>query len=437
MSGTPTLPHLRNLGTVDDIAQRQAWRFLERLVAAVILVLLGYRLNLPYGLTLGYVAALAFLPVWFRVATARRAGALVYSLGGITAISGVLLGIYSSQDHEISPNSAMISLMLLVGILAGAGVLLWARTLMRTGWAVTFFGLGMLLHVTPGSESFALNPWKFGFGLPAMVIALGLASLSGRRWAEALALIALCATSALNDSRSAFAILMLALLAVVWQARPRSANGKTSSVATVVAVGAMGYVVYAFGQALILDGYLGEDTQERSLRQVETSGSILLGSRPELGATAGLMGDRIIGFGLGAVPTSRDILAAKEGMSQLGYDPNNGYVERYMFGSRFELHSVVGDLWADFGIPGLIFAAVLIGVIIVIFSRLLTDGRASALLVFVVVQSAWNLLFAPLYSAVPTFILLLGLLLSREDRVIDATPPISVVEAARRSVRPR
>ncbi|KQO01869.1 MULTISPECIES: hypothetical protein [unclassified Arthrobacter] len=412
-----TPSHLRDLTTHDDVARGQAWKFLERLVAAAVLILLGYRFNLPYGLTIGYVAALALLPVWIRVATAQRAGALVYFLGAVTAISGVLLGVYSSQDHVISPNAGMISLMLLVGILAGAGALLWARTLMRTGWAVTFFGLGMLLHVTPGSESFALNPWKFGFGLPAMVIALGLASLTGRRWAEALALIALCATSALNDSRSAFAILMLTLLAVLWQGRPRSATGKTSSVATVIAVGAMGYVVYAFGQALILDGYLGEDTQERSLRQVETSGSILLGSRPELGATAGLMGDRVLGFGLGAVPTPGDILAAKEGMTRLGYDPNNGYVERYMFGSRFELHSVVGDLWADFGIPGLIFAAVLIGVIIVMFSRLLTDGRASALLVFVVVQSAWNLFFAPLYSAVPTLMLLLGLLLAREDTV--------------------
>lgn len=412
-----TPSHLRDLTTHDDVARRQAWNFLERLVAATVLILLGYRFNLPYGLTIGYVAALALLPVWIRVATAQRAGALVYFLGAVTAISGVLLSVYSSRDHVISPNAGMISLMLLVGILAGAGVLLWARTLMRTGWAVAFFGLGMLLHVTPGSESFALNPWKFGFGPPAMVIALGLASLTGRRWAEALALIALCATSALNDSRSAFAILMLSLLAVVWQGRPRSATGKTSSLATVIAVGAMGYIVYAFGQALILDGYLGEDTQERSLRQVETSGSILLGSRPELGATAGLMGDRVVGFGLGAVPTPGDILAAKEGMTRLGYDPNNGYVERYMFGSRFELHSVVGDLWADFGIPGLIFAAVLIGVIIATFSRLLTDGRASALLVFVVVQSAWNLFFAPLYSAVPTFMLLLGLLLARQDTV--------------------
>jgi hypothetical protein len=411
-----TAAHLRNISTTDDVARHQAWKTAERVIAAVVLVVLGYRFNLPYGLTAGYVAALALLPVWIRIATARPAGVLIYALGVLTAGSGALLAVYSAQDHAMSLNSGLISLLLLVGILAGAGVLLWARTLMRTGWAVALFGLGMLLSISPGSSTFAANAWKFEIGPAATVIALGLATLTGRRWTEALVLILLCATSALNDSRSAFAILMLALLAVAWQSRPRSANGRTSAAATVAAIGAMGYTVYAFGQALILDGYLGEDTQERSLRQVETSGSILLGSRPELGATAGLMADRVIGFGLGVVPGAGDVLTAKAGMAELGYDPNNGYVERYMFGSRFELHSVIGDLWADFGIAGVLYAAVLAGVVVVIFSRLLTDGRASAIVVFLVVQSGWNLFFSPLYSSVPSFILLLGLLLGDDTR---------------------
>lgn len=408
-------PHLRDLQTTDDVARRQAWRIVERVVAAVVLVVLGYRYNLPFGLTAGYIAALALLPVWIRIPAARRSGVLVYALGALTAISGVLLAVHTSQDHAVSINSALISLMLLVGILAGAGVLLWARTLMRTGWAVVFFGLGMLLSISPGSATFVTNAWKFEIGPAATVIALGLATLAERRWTEAVALILLCATSALNDSRSAFAILMLTLLAVAWQSRPRSATGRTSAAATVVAIVAMGYVVFAFGQALILDGYLGEDTQERSLRQVETSGSILLGSRPELGATAGLMADRVIGFGVGVVPSGADILTAKAGMAELGYDPDNGYVERYMFGSRFELHSVIGDLWADFGLLGLLYTGVLAVVVVVIFSRLLTDGRASAALVFLVVQSGWNLFFSPLYSSVPSFILLFGLLLANDD----------------------
>ncbi len=427
-------PHLRALQTTDDAARQQAWKTVERGIAAVVLFVLGYRYNLPVGLTVGYVAALALLPVWIRIATARRAGVLVYALGVLTALSGVLLAAYSSQDHAVSTNSALISLMLLVGTLAGAGVLLWARTLMQTGLAVAFFGLGMLLSISPNSSTFASNAWKFEIGPAATVLVLGLASLTGRRWTEAMALILLCATSALNDSRSAFAILMLALLAVVWQARPRAADGRTSAAVTVVAIGAMGYIVYAFGQALILDGYLGEDTRERSLRQVATSGSILLGSRPELGATAGLMAERGMGYGLGVVPSAGDILAAKAGMAELGYDPNNGYVERYMFGSRFELHSVIGDLWADFGIMGILYAAVLTGVVVMTSSRLLADGRASAILVFLVVQSGWNLFFSPLYSSVPSFILLLGLLLATADRPV-ASLLVASASGERRSSR--
>lgn len=404
----------------NDVGRRSSTNF-ERAIAVVVLLLLGYRLNLPLGLTAGYVAALALLPVWIRLATVRGAGMVIYAGGLLTSACGILLAVYSASDHVVSQNSARISLLLLVGTLAGAGVVLWACSLMRPGWVVSLFGLGMLLSVSPGSETFATNAWKFELGPAVTVICLGLASLTRRRRVETIVLVLLATTSALNDSRSAFAILLLALLAVAWQARPRLASGRSSASATVLAIAAMGYIVYAFGQALILDGYLGQDTQARSLRQIATSGSILLGSRPELGSTAALMQDRAMGFGVGIVPGGHDILVAKAGMADLGYDPNNGYVERYMFGSRFELHSVTGDLWADFGIVGLLYTAVLVGVVIRIFSRLLADGTASAILVFLMVQSGWDLLFSPLYSSVPSLMLLLGLLLAHNVRV--PSPP--------------
>ena len=39
-------------------------------------------------------------------------------------------------------------------------------------------------------------------------------------------------------------------------------------------------------------------------------------------------------------------------MSALNYDPNNGYVEQYLFGQGYEVHSVLGDLWIHFGVAG-------------------------------------------------------------------------------------
>src|SRR3712207_9122030 len=44
----------------------------------------------------------------------------------------------------------------------------------------------------------------------------------------------------------------------------------------------------------------------------------------------------------------------KAGMAQIGYQPNNGYVETYMFGGQFKLHSVIGDAWAYFGVAGIL-----------------------------------------------------------------------------------
>ena len=71
-----------------------------------------------------------------------------------------------------------------------------------------------------------------------------------------------------------------------------------------------------------------------------------------MAATRALFVHDPLGFGLGIIPSLTDITVAKTGMSAINYQPDNGYVERYMFGTQFEVHSVTGDLWALFGIPG-------------------------------------------------------------------------------------
>lgn len=404
-----------------DAGDTARWRTLEQGMAVAVLIILGLRITMPLGTTAGYLLALGLIPLWFRAAMHYRLAPLLLVLGVVAGVMGGVLSAYSGEDHDISRNSAGVSLMLLVGTLAAAGFILWVRTLMRPGWIAAAFGLGMLLGVSPSSPLFDENPWKFGFSLPVTIIALGLASLSRRRWPEVAVLIIVIPAAALNDARSNFAILLLTLLATLWQARPTgSANRGASAARTFAAVAAMGYVVYSFGQALILDGYLGQSTQERSRRQIETSGNLLLGARPELGATSALMKEYPNGFGLGVVPSSTDIGVAKEGMAALGYDPDNNYVEGYMFGDRFELHSALSDFWADFGVAGLVFGVTLLVVIAAHFTHLVAANRASAVLTFLVVQTGWNFLFSPLYGSVPNLILVLGLvLLWREDRAHD------------------
>ncbi len=102
----------------------------------------------------------------------------------------------------------------------------------------------------------------------------------------------------------------------------------------------------------------------------------------------------------------------KQGMWVINYDPENGWVDNYMFGGRIELHSTLGDLWAYWGIAGV---ALVVGVLIIMIQRTSVDlaaRSASALLVFTVMISAWNLAFNPTYSSLPYLALALGLALA-------------------------
>jgi hypothetical protein len=186
----------------------------------------------------------------------------------------------------------------------------------------------------------------------------------------------------------------------------------------------LGLSVFQLGQALILDGYLGAETQARSIEQLRTSGSLVLGGRPELAATFALMRDHPWGFGVGSVPTAADVQVAKEGMASIGYQPDNGYVERFMFGGHFELHSVVG----------LALVAVLLGVLVVGVVRQLAHGTASAILIFAAAQSVWNIFFAPFYSSVPFLVIAVALALVP---VRDHTAPDLDTSPLRSGATPR
>jgi hypothetical protein len=195
-----------------------------------------------------------------------------------------------------------------------------------------------------------------------------------------------------------------------------------SVITVVVGLAALSLVVYNLGQTLVLDGYLGEAAQQRSLAQINTSGSLITGGRPELAATVALMQFRPLGYGNGTLPSLTDILVAKSGMAQLNYEPNNGYVENYMFGGQIELHSVIGDLWARFGLPGLAMS-LFIGVLTVwCMSRQIAARRASPIVLFLAPIVLWNLAFGPLLTLSTILILSLGLGLSDRSPKLESVP---------------
>ncbi|MEV8213002.1 hypothetical protein [Leifsonia sp. NPDC077715] len=393
-----------------------AWQAITRVVAALALVIIGARIQLPQGLTAGYLVAVLLLPVWVSVLPRYRGGILLMVLGGAAALNGYLLtGLARGTEHT-GNGLALQNTFVLVGTMLAIGVVLWARTLMPL-WSIgLLFGIGLLVGIDPHGLLAGGNPWKFVFAVPVTVIALSIAMVRKSRGLELVIVVALAAVSMASDARSGFAILMLTGVLVVWQLRPTSNTKRASTARVLLGLLLLAGIAYNVGQSLIVDGALGEATQQRTIAQINTSGSLILGGRPELAATAALAQHYPFGFGSGTYASSSQILVAKQGMLAINYDPNNGYVENFMFGTGFELHSMIGDLWANYGVAGVALAAALLWYILRGLGHSVARRTASALVIYLAVRTLWSMFFGPWYSSVTLLTLLIGMTLLERGR---------------------
>lgn len=383
---------------------------LTTLLAGFAVILTATRTNVFLTLTAGTVVGVALAPMWLRIVGRYRGGRLLLLATVICVLAGAFLTELSAVDRETSLRLMVANSLVVINVAVGVGLLLWARTRMSDPVVAMLFGVGMLVAGTTGGR-FAENPWRFGFSVPLTVLLLAGAWHLGRRALEVVAALALAAVSAANDGRSSFAMLLLTAVLVLWQALPRATSRASSRLRIVVLAAALGFSLYQLGQGLILDGYLGESTQQRTAAQMATGGSLLLGARPEAGATVALMQLRPEGYGSGTLASIQDVLTAKAGMADLNYDPHNGYVEIYMFGSGIELHSIAGDLWVLFGIAGLGLAMLIAWQTGRHVTGALAHRAASGLILFLAVRTLWNLLFSPFYSSVTLLVLAVGLML--------------------------
>ena len=390
----------------------------SKILAVIVLVLIGMRAELPLGLTVGYLAAAALTPLWLPT-LGRYRGALTLVLVGLVALgSGIWLSALAAPTHVIALGELAGNSAGLVGVLCSFGFLLWARGVLPDSWVALWFGLGLLAGVTTDNERFFDNPWRFGFSFALTVVALAVAHILNRRWFDLLAVLGLTALSMATDARSSFAILLLTAILVAWQMRPTSrlrSMRARSGAGVVVAIGVLAVIVYNLGQAAIVAGLFGEATRLRTVDQLNTAGSLILGGRPELAATASLMAHQPYGFGAGTLLNPTDVLAAKTGMASINYAPDNGYVENYMFGGNIELHSVLGDLWARFGIPGFVLALIILFLVLRGVGAAVSANRASGVLLFLVVNTVWVFFFGPLYTAARLLILVLALAMIPKD----------------------
>jgi hypothetical protein len=380
-------------------------------IAAVGVINTGLRIEVVAGLFTGPALALMTLPFWLSSAGLHRYFVPIIALTIVAILSGVVLTVASAPTYEVISSSMNGNSSLLAGIVLSAGLLLWVRPVMAEWQIGMLFGLGLLVEAT--TLSAFDNSWKYQWALPATVLALSAAQALRRRAWSFLALVALMGISIANDFRSLTGVLLLGTLILGIQALPLPAGVRGMGPGRLVLLmSVIGLSAYWLFTRLALNGVLGLDTQLRTQEQALRAGSVLLGGRPEMGATAGLFLHRPEGFGAGTVLNPEGIIAAQEAMSRLNYDPDNGYVYNYMFGRNIiELHSGIGDLWALFGLPGLALALLLVWALIDALAHRLSIRSITPLQVFTLSFTLWNMFFAPLWTAAPLLSLSLGLLL--------------------------
>ncbi|SDK96176.1 hypothetical protein SAMN05428985_107216 [Nocardioides sp. YR527] len=409
-------------------AERTGWEVLTALLAGAAAFLAGTDFDLVRGLTVGGLMGAALAPVWIREASRYRGAALGGVLLLACLVSALALSTWRSATHPPTEAGVLFELLPVVSAAMCVGALLWAQRVLSPGVVVCLYAVGSFLTATMNSR-FAEDPWRFGFSMPATMLLLGACLLIRRRprkrlLADMTALGILTAVTALSGARSMSAFLIMTAVLLLWQHRPRTAKRTTSALLSLVLVGALGLGLYRSLEGAALDGYLGQSAQQRTEEQTQAAGSLILGGRPEIGAAVALMLHEPLGYGAGVMATSTDMQVAKQGMSRLGYDPDNGYVEHYMFGTRIEVHSLIGDLWIWFGLAGLVLSGWLLWLATSYLGRSMAHRTGTALGIFLALQLGWNLFFGPIISSLPPLALALGVfLLQRKEAATDPVPP--------------
>lgn len=403
----------------------------ERVLVTAVVFIVAIRYRFPPDIPIGFLVAVALSPITVRYLSQFRGATIIALLSVSAAFSGVILTFLHSGLASISVSLLQVQTWRAVGIPLVLATLLWARSVVGIQRVVSTFGLGSLASLVVTGLNLD-NIWKFSLAVPIILIVLSLPGVYGRRVPQVICVLGLAGISAFGDSRSSAAMLLIAAALTIAQRSP-SRELRASSLRAWLAIGQLalvGTAVYLAVQAAILEGALGTAVQERTEAQIELSGSVIVGGRPEMGATVALIEAQPWGYGSGSLVTFNQILTGKTGMFELGYDPNNGYVDNYMFGYGFEVHSLLGDLWLLFGIAGALTA-----ISILLFSLYgvglsLSTGSATTVVLFLALRLAWDFAFSPFASAMVYLPLVLAVTLAAREASRTGQAAVSGTEGA-------
>jgi hypothetical protein len=282
---------------------------------------------------------------------------------------------------------------LLLSGAASFGLILWARQQIPLHRVVALYGAGGVM----GALIDGRVSWKYGVAIPATFLVLGLLEGSGSRLRGAVAVTILGFVSVLDDYRSFFAFCLLAATLTVWQMRPVSDGRPQNRWWPALLIAALATATYLLTSALLSAGYLGAEVQQRTNEQIEESGSLIAGGRPEWAATFQLMRLKPSGYGVGVVPNLEDVHTAKAGLESINIGLNPAR-DRYMFGTEFRLHSIIADLWVRYGVIGLALAATILVGVVRGLSFSLAERNAPTSIILAALLALWSLPFEPSYT---------------------------------------
>lgn len=404
-----------------DAVRRTARDAARRRTATIAVLLLGVDVSVSFGLSPGLLVCLALFPVWLSSVRLYKGGDLLLAGALLTVVAGWAI-VLVSQTRVLDLTNGLAVSLEVVTAFCGVGVVLWARRILPLWRIALLYGVGSLIGVLPqlpGSD----NPWKYELAAPVSMIVLALVERRRRSLLARCGVLAVLAlVGVVNDHRSYLGFCVATMAILAWQARPDRGR-RLAAHWQVLMLGVFAFVIYRLGTALLLAGFFGYDLQQRTINQVRQAGSLLLGGRPEWQATLRLMKANPTGFGVGARPTSGDVSLAKQGLATVGLPTKNGYIDHFMFGGQFKLHSVVADLWSNFGIAGFGLGVAVSLTLLLSLTGVMADRRADAVVVLLALNVLWDMAFGPIYSSLPALTPALGLLLLPRDRAARAAPP--------------
>ena len=188
----------------------------EVALAVVSCVALGTGYTIQQGLTVGIALAILTLPLWVPVLCRMRWGLAILVLGALTPLSGFILTELMSPTHTINTSLEQQNTFLVIGLIGGIGMLVWAREMIGEAWVALLFGVGLFTAIILHGVGSSIV-WKTSLSVPTIIVVLAACMMIRSKLVEVTALAALALVSAFNDSRSATSMLAISATLLVWQ----------------------------------------------------------------------------------------------------------------------------------------------------------------------------------------------------------------------------